>query len=483
MSDEPQPITMAHQMRLMLLSSRDKTIERLQSHQVGQSVLLHVEPAFRSHGGAQGLFDSILQGILKDLTEHLDPRDRVEAGRTAVVTVDQSTVEAASLTKADGTHLIRISDAQISMLGLLRDLTLLWARGQSRFRMLSFGRRIWAAHRGTLAEADDAIAAGAASIRYNILSQRIEGQSSQVSAPIRLASNVRVDDGVAAGLALMFLVAHELGHIVLGHTRRAEEATTAIRHRFEFAADAFGLDLLVRTLGDQGSATLAAHSAILGLSAIAVGSDPLFIRSPETHPGTADRIARIAERPGVDTTVLTALGHGITAMVRMGTDLQAPLDRLCWDRLFSSPDFDTTLNAPSTYKLVRGYDMWLDADPRRTMRFLRDMQQDRNTPIDDDLALVDFDSLIRGIEHFVSDGPSAALHIWGVRRVDRLVNYEHALSFHELVTAITNAAAFAALPADQRDRPARIDSNLFLRRTIAMTLTSTIANSLERSEP
>ncbi|WP_157225130.1 phage exclusion protein Lit family protein [Nocardia thailandica] len=474
---------MAQKMRLDLHVPRDKTIERLRSHQVGRSVLAHVGPAFEMHGGAQGLFDSILQGMLDTLAEHLAPSDRVEANRTAVVTVNQPTVEAASVTKADGTHLIRVSDAQISLLGLLRDLTLLWAREQSRFRLLSLGRRMWAAHRGTLAETSDMILAGAASIRYNILSQRIEGSSSQVGVPIRLSDSARVDDGVPALLALTFFVAHELGHIVLGHTRRAHDATSAVRRDLEFEADAFGFDLVVRSLGGPKAATLVAQSAVIGLSAITIGADSLFIRSPETHPSTADRVARIAARSGVDATALAALGHGTSAMVRLGADMREPLDPRCWDMLFSSPAFDTTLNAPATYKLVRGYDTWLDADPSRTKGFLRTMQQDRDTPMDDDLALVDFDALIRGVEYFESDGPRAALRCWGVRRFERLVDTKRSLSFHGLMTAVIDSSAFIDLPPDQAELPGRVESNLFLRQTIAMTLTSTIANSLRRAEP
>lgn len=489
MSGEPSDSSpsMAHDVRGRLSSARKRTIDRLEAHHRGRAVLDSVLPVFAQHGSPQGFFDTMLQGIMNDvLVPHLDEVARAEAARTVVVTVDQSSVEAVSLTQPDGSHVIRISDAQISLLGLLKDLMLAWSRGHSRFRAVSFGRRILAAHRNRLADVDEMILAGAASVRYYILNQRVEGTSSQVAAPKKVTDRVKVDDGVAVYVALMFLIAHELGHIVLGHTRDRERCSGRKHaHRFEFEADAFGLDLVVRAMGGRDAATLAAHGATVGLLAIAIGSEPLFIRPPETHPAATARIARLVGHEGVDSTVLTALAHGVTRMTEIGIAVERPLDQRCWDLLHSSAAFDTTVNHPAEYRLVRGYDLWLDADAERATLTLRKMHQDRGTPMDDELALVDFDALIHGTDLLAREGPRSALHAWGVRRIDRLTDITRPLSVHELLRAITQGSAFAPPPSppSRNDGSARSSDYEFLKYSIAMMLTSVIDRPLRKAAP
>ncbi len=163
------------------------------------------------------------------------------------VTVETDTTTASTRSFPDGSHLIMISDAMMTLVDLLGALTSAWSKSKGRTRLTSTVRRATQARQSTqLAESDPLILGGAAALRYYIVHQRLWASSAKVSTHVdgRTAMN-DTERGLGAW-ALFYILAHELGHVALEHTRQPKDAETQ-RHN-ELAADDFAYPRLHQTL-------------------------------------------------------------------------------------------------------------------------------------------------------------------------------------------------------------------------------------------
>ncbi|MGV9676418.1 hypothetical protein ACWDSJ_14150 [Nocardia sp. NPDC003482] len=483
MADEP---SMAARRKNFLRSQREKKFALLRSHQQGRDLLGFVDEKLREYGSIQSLTDTGLTAAMCDLAAHLPEEQRAVIARTEIFVHDTELSEATTVRFADGSHLIRISDAQLSLLALIGDLLRAWARSKGRFRILSLLRRSWEIESGRANPEEDVILAGAASIRYYIHHQRAVGVSAQVASSFSRKNALRDDESSGArAVALLFLIAHEMSHILLHHTAtQRSQLRRDKQHRFEFEADALGVELVSRMLGGAQQHRLAAVSyAIVGLMAISVTSNPLYVRPPETHPDIQSRIDRLATVAGPTFAQTLALSWGLVEMMKLGTAVDRPLEARCWTALQVHPAFDTTFHTPGYYKTIQGYDMWIDGDPQRAMSVIQGFADDREPGMETYLDATDFAAIRAGVEQFQSSGARAALDTWGVKNIDRLLDLSQPLSYHQLVSGIMDSSLFSALSSADEAIESTRDTFAFFRRVVGVVLAQMIARELRGVRP
>ncbi|WP_162958566.1 phage exclusion protein Lit family protein [Nocardia yunnanensis] len=472
---------MAARRKKNLRSERRKKFALLRSHEQGRDVLAFMDEKLREYGTIQDLTDTALTEAMRDLAVHVPEEQQAMIARTEIFVHDTELNEATTVGFPDGSHLIRISDAQLSLLALFGDLLRAWSRSKGRFLPLSLLRRTWEIQSGRANPEEDVILAGAASIRYYIHHQRAVGVSAQVASSFSRKNVLREDEASGArAVALLFLVAHEMSHVVLGHTAsKRSELSRDEQHGCEFEADAFGVELVTRVLGGQQQHRLAAATyAIVGLLAISVASDPLYLRPPETHPAVQTRIDRVAAIAGPDYAQTIVLGWGLNEMVKLGTAVDRPFDARCWTALQAHPAFDTTFHIPGYYKTIQGYDMWIDGDPQRAMALIQSFVDDREPGMETYLDATDFGAIRSGVEKFQSSGARAALDAWGVRNVDELLDFSRPLSYHKLVSSIMGSAIFSALSSVDEAVESTRDTFAFYQRMISVVLAQMISREL-----
>jgi hypothetical protein len=136
----------------------------------------------------------------------------------------------------------------------------------------------------------------------------------------------------------IFVLAHEYGHVVLGHAdlpRLREDAAQA--HRLELEADRVGLELAATAIGARHWAFAGASLFLAGVETVLRATSTFLIGRDEvpaspTHPSPAERRARLTELlpAGADPRM-------VTPMLRMTETMATSLDRL-W--AFQRPAFE-----------------------------------------------------------------------------------------------------------------------------------------------
>jgi hypothetical protein len=94
-----------------------------------------------------------------------------------------------------------------------------------------------------------------------------------------------------------FLLAHEYGHVKLGHQQDRLATEAAINHEHELAADAYGFRLMLRAFNDPALVYCAVSSLLCGMQLFEHGYE-LLEHEPwtsKTHPPAAVRRARLLQ--------------------------------------------------------------------------------------------------------------------------------------------------------------------------------------------
>jgi hypothetical protein len=226
----------------------------------------------------------------------------------------------------DGSQLIVAGSEFLAMLFVLSNLLVFidveGSRPESLIRRLTQRRK---------APFDIALKV-AASLRHLVLAQRLTGRMPQTVA--------RLDDDAGeiamhmAFVALTFVLAHETGHIALGHDSMPEtpydpeRGSTTLSEAQELQADLFAINLLTDILPEEDRAAVA-WAAFIALFARQVTESALYIRRSGTHPRAFGRWAvlddRISDQEPGDVQLRAALMMGVGAALERSDHMTADL--------------------------------------------------------------------------------------------------------------------------------------------------------------
>jgi len=436
---------MAARARSILLSERRRMMALLKSTEFGRQRLQEM-PKFKP----DSLSDVDLEdpGALQEITERalhqlldgvLDVLPGVDRTTIETVTVDTDTTSASTRSFPDGSHLIMVSDAMMTLVDLLGALLSTWSASKGRTRLTSAIRRTAQAGRSSqLAESDLLVLGGAATLRYYIVHQKLWASSAKVF-PRSDTQVATVDPERGFGAwALFYLLAHELGHITLRHSAPTPAEDLETQRCNELAADDFAYQTCTKLFGggkDAGNIT--AIVATIAQSAIAISTDPLFVRSPETHPPFRARLDRIARQNPKQMHTAASGCWGLAEMVSRGITVATPLPERYWTAMLERPEFDTRQHSEGYFKMIRGMDMVSGYTPTRTWNYIEAMtEDDAPESVRHDIDNADIRAVANVLGHLARGDIDAAVDSLGVFDPAPVLDKQAPLSFHALVEAL-----------------------------------------------
>ncbi len=472
---------MAARARSVLRSERRRTLALLNSSEYGRERLRELrdlkpetleDVSLDRPDALQEINERALRALMDGV---LDVVPQLDRRMIETVTVDTDTTSASTRSFPDGSHLIMVSDAMMTLVDLLGALLSAWSRSKGRTRITSSLRRTFQARRSSeLTATDPVILGGAASLRYYIVHQRLWASSAKVSTDVNTHAAMHDTERGFGAWALFYVLAHELGHIALAHAKYARPRAADAQRQNELAADDFAFPICTSLFGGGSEAgNVTAIVATIAQSAIAISTDPLFVRSPETHPPFQDRLHRIATLNPAQMETVTNAYWGFTEMVSRGIDVGTPLPEQYWTAMLARPEFDSRHHDASYFNMIRGMDMVSGWTPEQAWRCIEDMT-DAEAPqsVQDDIGNADIPAVARAIGHLAHDDVASAVDALGLRCATAILNRDLPLSFHALVEGLLDSEALGGQ-----------DSNPGLHlRTIAFILAHLAAPLVTRSE-
>ena len=299
------------------------------------------------------------------------PAENWSSERVPVRTLADGEASASFLSFDDGSHAVLVSRA-------LQENVIAMANLVEYFDMSSGNAKSLASFGKILRGKDKAVSRLSVALRYSLLGQRMTGWAPPV--PVELDSeSFDVAAKMASG-ALMFVVAHELGHIVLGHTTTATTPLEAggsvtVSELQELQADNWAVAFLKAVMADDPEPeNIVLWCAFIALWAMQVTEEAVFVRRNRTHPEAWTRWAVIEKQASADEDRTDRLRIGFMAGVLAASDLAKPFEarlwRLLWDdRLVSIPPniTETTLS------------QWDYANTAPISKLMRNVERDATT--------------------------------------------------------------------------------------------------------
>ncbi len=157
----------------------------------------------------------------------------------------------------------------------------------------------------------------------------------------------------------MFILAHEMAHVLLGHTRRKLEASKRATtpapeqlHAWELEADAWALGCIESIpFNMRRRSGGPVEGALIALMAIHMNTKPLFIRTPESHPPTTDRVRELWSRTSYLSETLPFLSL-VSDMVGHADSVEISLPAEWWDDLLEAPEFDSSWHTAAYFRMI-----------------------------------------------------------------------------------------------------------------------------------
>jgi hypothetical protein len=185
-------------------------------------------------------------------------------------------------------------------------------------------------------------------LRYLLLGQRMTGRAPRTPAALDEES-FQFAGRIAVG-AVMFVIAHEIAHIVHGHTESStrayrEKGGASISEAQELQADSWALNLLMRLFdidsqeapGGMQPSEVALWSAFTAIFATQITEKAIYVRRSRTHPEAWARWAVLEKQvPGSEERADSLrLAFMMSAAGAMKFDERFPDD--LWPLLWSDP--------------------------------------------------------------------------------------------------------------------------------------------------
>lgn len=413
---------MARRRRDLVYLDRSKVLKSLQDSEWGRARLAETEPKIRPGMTRLEEVDWALDRMWQITVRAAATVQMPGIARTIegleVAFLPREEVAASCESFPDGSGLVLVSDALITLARRLAAFNSLW-RGPSGLRS-RLGRahkvRVAQERPNEIAESPEVTAAVAA-LRYTTQHIRAWG----LSAGLGLRKE---ECGFRDGaLAPVFVLAHEIGHFVLGHGGEGDARSTAER---EFEADEFALRaMLGRVVPDRvgvGSAV------IVALCAMQVWESAALLRDVRAHPPALDRWQAIADVLGAAATELSE-GHTFAARVMSaGAAMPGSLSVRYWDSLRADDRFEI-VHGLSYLKLHQGFDNTESQSLEQRDELISTLAE--ASP-----------AFIEGWRTFLADGWEPSFDAWGIDP-QALLDPGRAVSYWQVVSQIVAAPVWA----------------------------------------
>lgn len=333
---------------------------------------------------------------------------------------------------ADGSALIRVSTSLVSACNQVA-ITNDWAR-----RIKDRGER----------EALEHFRAATTALRYYQLHQMDFGNSGKVHPTKAQAVSIE-----AFLLPFMFVMAHELAHHVLEHSRAAGGK------ELEFQADVFGLGLL-ENITTRRFARDALAGAAVALLAIELDRSGRFVRIPNSHPNLRQRWERLTSaRPRQ---VRLPLATRLIDMVETAARTRTPLPQEAWRDLRVSQEWNLSYHSPEYFTMMEGFD--------RVHGFTADTVRDllSESP---KLVAAGSRAFLQGLDAVERGDIANALSSWSLESAEELLDPNQPLEFHTILEDIRTSALWGR----------KVESTDLTARTIALLCTSRLLIAIART--
>ncbi|TDV42685.1 hypothetical protein [Actinophytocola oryzae] len=381
--------------------------------------------------------------------------DPARMATVRVTTILREDVAAQMRPFADGSGLVMISDAALTLCGVYSRYV-----GEAFSRILSGGRvrGLWrafrAVRRGGFGE-EPTMLTGL--LRYYNVSQRVYGLAAKLVEHTSPAAQPHI--AVLHTMAVYFIVGHELAHHALGHDS-APSAFSPGEHlpvcsddqRRELDADLLAYRASVLAVRQEALASgeaeadrvaeaaglMSALGALTAMLVVHSTERALFVRRGVSHPEAATRASLLLDRlDGGDLTFARIFLTNMAAATENAADFSPSGTSFEWEWFARSPRLDI----PHSDEYLRSIH-WLDRFQCMTsedlVRGAAKAGYDESMPVGKGFRLA-------------ADGRTAdAFAIWGVPddRAEQITDRRRALTMHTLVETVQTAFAALGMPGD-----------------------------------
>ncbi|MFF9119127.1 hypothetical protein ACF09Y_26670 [Streptomyces massasporeus] len=289
-------------------------------------------------------------------------------------------------------------------------------------------------------------------LRYYNTQQRVFGIAGKLE--IRLEPTATQAAGLFHYLAAQFVVAHELAHYVLGHASSVSAfapdeylPVCAENHQLEAEADLHALRVVRRAcehLSDDlppggEEAALGAVGAAIGMLAVHVTEQALFVRRGTSHPPARQRAAALLREMNSEERRFAEESFGLAlAATEAACSTGASAVSFSAGMIGSAP-IHTPL-APSYLRTIEVFDELQCRSPEWYLNLLDQAGRELGEPW-----------LTDGAQLAAEGDSAAALRIWGVpkKNIGALCDPQQPLTFYALLMKLQTAFIAREIPGDR----------------------------------
>lgn len=439
----PSKKSMAQRRMALIAPDRESQVEHIRARLVelgDDEGLNRVDAASAGWATTEWAASNPMTAVVSTLTEQVlaamrdlgAPQERLAT--VCVTGTLQEEVSAQLVPFADGSGLVQVSDAIMSLCGVYAQfLGLGMAPIANGSRLRGMWRALKAARSGSLAH-DPALLTGL--LRYYNIHQRVYGLAGKVE--LRVPPAVEPLGHVVSLQAWQFVIGHEIAHHVLGHDSVPSALSPdellppcSSDHQRELDADRLAYAAIVRAqkleLGDLPS--FAVLGALTAMYAIHVTEDALFVRRGCTHPPAEVRAARLLEQVTDEERNFAAV---FASGLQIGTDasaaFRAGVPAYDWKGFFAHPMVESSHGA-DYLGTIPVLDLGQCQPRDHVVRAFAKIDETEGT------------NLSPGAARAASGDAGGALIEWGVRPtvVTTLLDRSRPLTFHTVLDAVRTA--------------------------------------------
>jgi hypothetical protein len=398
-----------------------------------------LDTAEREWAGTEWAGSHPMAALLRELTGQVTaamaelgaPADRL-ASVWVTGTLEED-VSAQLLPFADGSGLVQVSDAILSLCGVYAQFIGMGMAGVSTRTRVGGMWQAWRAVRRGSLDHDPEFLTGL--LRYYNIHQRLYGLAGKVG--VRLSPAAQPLAAFVSMQAWLFVLGHEIAHHVLGHDS-APSAFLPGQHlppcsadqQRELDADRLAYAALVRARHELGEGFgLGMVGALTAMFALHSTEQALFLRLGCTHPPAAERAAHLLDQLSQKEQQFAPV---LAASLQVATDTSSAFGpgapTFDWPAFLADPAIDSPHSAGYLGQLPI-----LDAaqcqPPEHLVRILHDVDEEEGT------------DLGRAADRAFHGDAEEALLAWGVpaAAVSSLCDRTRPLTFHSLFDQLHTA--------------------------------------------
>lgn len=399
--------------------------------------------AMRVGDWAQEIVDALSLEVLKGFADLGYPASRLDRICFGMLYEQDVTAQVAPF--ADGSALVMYSDALHGLAHVYANLLMhsMGTMSNSVIEMVRALRRI-----SRPRPRDAALYAGL--LRYYNVHQRVFGAAGKLTLELDSERQLYAVD-VISKLALQFVLAHEVAHVVLGHATKSRAFNTQDGgpgsrlllldddQQLEFEADDLALTVALRAFGDFGTAqakrTFPVMGALAAVWAIDATERGLYVRRGRSHPPSELRFERILSRLDKPISAgLLTLTATLEDATRLACDFRTPLPPDHWQTTFSHPKVLKEPHTPKYLTVITQLDTLQSKGTEWLNKKYPPLEGVRN------------DSLMQGADLVLAGDLRNGLRAWGMpnNEVQRICDASTALSYYALQNAIFESIGSSA---------------------------------------